>query len=492
LPDRAEEARDDGDEMTANPNRRLWRDLKLLRIAGALPVAAIPLAIALMVTAIVLFDGPTRSETSFADLPLIYALAFIPAIISGAIHLGVARIRGFATRRQCLLWGVSTSFLLEAGFFAIILGPSPAFWVPALQPAVVLGALIFFPAGLASGWVYWCLGIRPGPRPDMSAESPASASSPFDRVESWERVFAGITVAAALTGVPMAASVLQFGAADLFRRLAIICLGAIGIWLIGGTAYVWLRKGNLRLPECLALGSLLGFLVPVAAIAMSVLINRAMSADAMSIAATFQGLGFASFAETARKELPLGLLGGWLFWRIAGLPTTSDMSQADPRLEGRWRDLRKGRVTAALVLAPGISFSLLAAMSTLAFGLPSEPSLNIAGVGPAVLIFELWCLAIGFLYLFVICRRRGYVRRRDCLFLGMLGFCLFPQLEVIFRGSLAGSLIDPQAGIGGILSAVVGAALDFLPFGLLSGWLFWRFGVRPTKPQELGMASVFD
>jgi len=212
----------------------------------------------------------------------------------------------------------------------------------------------------------------------------------------------------------------------------------------------------------------------------------------MSIVATFQGVGFASIVEMARKELPLGLLGGWLFWRMAGLPTTSGMSQARPALERRWRDLRTGRMIAALVLAPGISFILLMVIITLAFGLPSDPSLNVMHVGSAALTFELWYLAVGFAYLFVICRRRGYVRRRDCLFLGMLGFCLFPQLEVIFGGSLSGNLIDPQEGIGGILSAVVGGALDFLPFGLLSGWIFWRLGVRPAPLREFGMAQVFD
>ena len=40
------------------------------------------------------------------------------------------------------------------------------------------------------------------------------------------------------------------------------------------------------------------------------------------------------------------------------------------------------------------------------------------------------------------------------------------------------------------MSTIVG--FTFIPFGLLSGWVFWRIGVRPAQEPGLQAAAVFD
>jgi hypothetical protein len=87
------------------------------------------------------------------------------------------------------------------------------------------------------------------------------------------------------------------------------------------------------------------------------------------------------------------------------------------------------------------------------------------------------------------------VRRRDCLTIGIISFCLFPTLAALSSKlgfGVNSSLTDLTASIGGIFAYIVSGALQFLPFGLISGWMLWWVGVRNTKTQELAEAPVFD
>jgi hypothetical protein len=194
-------------------------------------------------------------------------------------------------------------------------------------------------------------------------------------------------------------------------------------------------------------------------------------------------------------ELPFGLLGGWLLGRNAATPVANALSDRQPLIERRWQDLRKWRLLFAMILAAAVPIVLFAILSILSFGPISDQYFSAAGFGSALIIFEFWFLAFGIPYLFFVRSRRGTVRRRDCLFLGSLVYCCFPVFLVTLQGRFglpAASWIDAQTGVAGVilLSAVLG--FIFLPFGLLSGWILWRVGVRPAKPEEIGVAPVFD
>ncbi|WP_395019914.1 hypothetical protein [Dongia sp.] len=329
--------------------------------------------------------------------------------------------------------------------------------------------------------------------PDASAELPVSAEVSAAAGRRRGRILGGIILAAAPTAVPMVASVLSGEATHLSWRLGMVCLGAVGIWLIGGIAIVWLRKGYLRLFECLALGLLLGFLLPAASIAVSGLIQQAMSSEAHSVASTFRGLGFQPLVSMGVTGLPFGLLGGWLFWRLARRSVIAAIARSekfDPSLHRRWPDLSKRRLACGL-LAAGAPWTL----ANLAYTAFAMRGAELVGALPVALIAtEFWFLALGLLYLFAFSRRRGSVARTDCLLLGILLTSFYPVYGIGF--SLAFGVIP--AGIPADASLIVVAlaivlfGLLLTPIGLLSGWLFWRVGVRPARPKDMASAPIFD
>jgi hypothetical protein len=146
-----------------DPTRRSWRDLRLLRIAGALLIAACPLG---LLVAILITQGEVDLlGHGFPALGFFYLVALVWLGISAGIHLGVVRIRGQVTRRQCLIWNVVTSFLppllLEAlALVAEIVDGSRIDWLEDLA-GIAFRAVLFVTVGVLNGWIYWRIGMRP-------------------------------------------------------------------------------------------------------------------------------------------------------------------------------------------------------------------------------------------------------------------------------------------------------------------------------------------
>jgi hypothetical protein len=484
--------------MTANlpqesllPTQRNWRDLRNWRLCLGLCLGPIVLA------ALILILFLTDAESTASDFIWIVGLLLLAIAwsqITGWIYLlALVRPRGRIARQGCLLLGLTSIALIPpiAVFFAVLPGSQaePGNFLEDLnqKPGATLATLVVTEIacalfGLLSGWLFWRFGARP------AAMTPAPSAS-YQASEPRGGILTPLLLAAVPTAIPMIPSALTgLGA------LGIIVFACPVIWLIGGSCYAKLRK-CFRLHECLLLGMLLGFLVTPAAVLLAGLVGQFTNPELPSVTAPLQEAGFTAIIRAGVIELPFGLMGGWLFWRMAGLPTTRGMSQADPALERRWRDLRKGRLFAALAVAPAVSIILFAAMSTIAFGTPTDPSFKSADIGPALLTFVAWCCAISLPYLLLICRRRDCVRLRDCLLMETFAFCLFPSLNAVslkFGLSVADGSVDTQTGIGGIFFYVVAAALLYLPFGLLSGWMFWRIGVRPARAPDVAAASVFE
>ncbi|GAB2179212.1 hypothetical protein [Dongia sp. agr-C8] len=329
--------------------------------------------------------------------------------------------------------------------------------------------------------------------PDRPAELPVSAEVSANGGPLRGRILGGIILAAVPTAVPMVASALNVDAAHLLWGVGVVCLGAVGIWLIGGIAVVWLRRGDLRLVECLALGLLLGFLLPAASIAVSGLIQQAISSEAHSVAATFRSVGLQPLVTMGVAGLPFGLLGGWLFWRVARRRLIAAIARTDTPdtlLHRRWQDLSKRRLACGL-LAAGAPWTL----ANLAYTAFAMRGAELVGALPVALIAtEFWFLALGFLYLFAFSRRRRSVARTDCFLLGMLLTCVYPVYGIGFSlafGVVPDGIPTDMGLLGGALAMIL-FGLSLTPVGLLSGWLFWRVGVRPARPKDLASAPVFD
>jgi hypothetical protein len=471
------------------PTQRRWQDLRTWRLCLGLSLG--PLVLAAPIVLITLADAESTAG-NYLWLLIFVILGLGWSQVSGWIYLlAVVRPRGRIVRRGCLLLGVTSIALIPpiALFFASLPGtqPDPGSFLEDLnqRPAAAVATLVWTEMacalfGLLSGWLFWRFGVRPA----LTTPAPSTSHATS---EPSGRIFVALLLAAVPTAIPMIPSALES-----LSGLIVIVFTCPGIWLIGGGLYAKLQKA-LRLHECLFLGMLLGLLLTPAALLLAGLIGQFTNPNPSSVIAALQTTGLMAIIRAGVIEIPFGIMSGWLFWRMAGLPTGT---QTDPALERRWRDLRTGRMIAALILAPGLSISLFAAMSTLAFGVPSDPSFSSAKVGPALLTFVAWCFAISLLYLLLICRRRSTVRLRDCLLLETFPFCLFPSLNATFLkfGLSVGdnALVDMQTGIGGIFFYVIAAALLYMPFGLLSGWLFWRIGVRPAKLPGDVAAMVFD
>jgi hypothetical protein len=487
-----------------NPTVRQWRDLRLLRISGALLIAALPLAAAFVVVAIISGADVSAHEDRVA-LVFAYPIALVWMGFCAGGHLGLMRVRGYTTRRQCLVWGPMTGLLAETAFIAItydwsLVDDQADYWDDSLLPIAFVTAL-FILAGLLSGWIYWRLGIRPSrpaeaTLPDAPEASPAPAEPrgagvPVTRM----RRFFGVMLAALPATAAMVLMVFTGSEEHLAWRLIMVGLAGLGIWLICGYAYLWCCGSNASLYESLVLGLILGFLLPAAAILLSAALMQALFTDPRSIAATFQMVGFVGLARGGLMELPFGLLGGWLFWRIAARPTTAAMATGvmaitEMPFHRRWQDLSKRRLFCGLMAAGG-PWTLANITYALIDIPPSELGVALALVLP---LTEIWFVALGFAYLFAVSRRRGGIARKDCLLLGTLLTCTYPAFAVGFSLALgvvpAG--IPPDMGFVGGTFAMALFGLSIIPFGLLSGWLFWRVGVRLARPKDVADAPVFD
>jgi hypothetical protein len=166
------------------------------------------------------------------------------------------------------------------------------------------------------------------------------------------------------------------------------------------------------------------------------------------------------------------------------------MPQSKTSIHRQWQDLRKWRLVGALMLAACVLWVFIVVAGGLAdFPLPGF------GLLAALIVSEVWFLVLGLAYLFAFARRRRTLSRRDCLVLGTWLIGLFPAFVVAISYAIVpnprniASLVEWFV-VGELLAAAVGVLM--IPFGLLAGWFFWRFGVRPAPLPEPDASGVFD
>ncbi len=172
------------------------------------------------------------------------------------------------------------------------------------------------------------------------------------------------------------------------------------------------------------------------------------------------------------------------------------MTAERPPLHYRlWRDLSKWKLWLALVAAPLPPLILGELLLTVLFGAGELGMM--AGILAAA---EIWSMLLGMIYL-VLARRRGYVRRLDCLLLGVVLAASLPAaaLAISTAADWISGTPDIDAGFAGDsyhgpsdggLALLLGVLL--VPFGMLGGWVFWRVGVRPAPMRTVDIATIFD
>jgi len=160
-----------------------------------------------------------------------------------------------------------------------------------------------------------------------------------------------------------------------------------------------------------------------------------------------------------------------------------------------WRDLSKWKLWLALVVAPVPPVILGEILLTVMFGTG-----GLGMVGGILAAAEIWSMLLGMTYL-VLARRRGFVRRFDCLLLGVILAASLPAVTMAtdvavdwIQGAVeadAGFTGDSYHGPSdGAFAFLLGVIL--VPFGMLGGWVFWRIGVRPAPVRTIDVAAVFD
>jgi len=181
-----------------------------------------------------------------------------------------------------------------------------------------------------------------------------------------------------------------------------------------------------------------------------------------------------------------GMLGGWLLWRIAAgrMPTPV-------RLYRRWEDLSFLRLAFGLAVPPLIPATLAGAAFLADSNHNVQPVLYLLAAGPV------WTLSIGAAYLLLVARRRGRLRRLECLLVGTLLACAAPFAYWLIDLGFGAMLGDPLSmwsdEVGQERHATCAVvAIVLAPFGALGGWLLWRIALVPAKLPLPDVTAVFD
>jgi hypothetical protein len=313
------------------------------------------------------------------------------------------------------------------------------------------------------------------------------------------RTTAAIIIASVITPLLIVFMMLAVGSGTLRGVFVYVLLFAIPLvlWLIAS----WLLRRHRRdsvsvSPQAwLRTGALIAFLHP--AIAVSI------------VQYGFPVLGFphAPSAFPAVQlvigglwQIPLGVLAGGIFWKIAIRPGTESWENPCERL---WSSVSRRRLVPMLsLLAPLPGVMLIVTAINMTPG-PARP----IPFSPMIVLTCALSLLIailgGFLLLHVMSAGSDRVSRAGCLLAGggtafltpvavlLVGSTLARQVPVL--GDIAGDLLSAAPSRNCAFLALSGVLM--LPFGLPGGWLIWRLAIAPAKAPPSARqraAAVFD
>src|SRR5215510_88572 len=138
--------------------------------------------------------------------------------------------------------------------------------------------------------------------------------------------------------------------------------------------------------------------------------------------------------------------------------------------ERGWESIATGRVLIGLTLSPilPITLSLPLVWAVMLDGSPASLK-NILSLAFFSGGMEAWAIAVAFVGVFGVFRRRGRVSRRGLLSMASVGAFCFPTV-----GLIAGTLFSgpPNTDIPSMAAFFGLMGVAGIPFGLFGGWIF--------------------
>ena len=156
----------------------------------------------------------------------------------------------------------------------------------------------------------------------------------------------------------------------------------------------------------------------------------------------------------------------------------------------RWQDLQGWRLCLGFVLGPIACAALVFCIEVFDSAVSDE---GLRGLMIGLVFFGAsWQMLGGWIYLLMVVRPRGKTGRPECLLLGVALMLLLPALLLLLIFAAAGRADAAEVHAGLTPPWVLFCIGVFLIFGLISGELLWRVGVRPARTPVATQASVFE
>jgi hypothetical protein len=467
----------------------------LLALTLASVLAATPM-LALVVNGDLHLSGSVESAAA-----CIFGTSWVLWLAGTGVSVSVAFWRGKLRGGALRILGTVLALLHPMVVFAISVSVLPSLAPAAFPPnaggeqltdtfGVSLGAGILQIAfGWFGGWIVWRLGF-PSLATQLTADDIA-ASRGWHAIKRFRFAFAFLLLPLLLASAVVASFLLPGSEEPGFVVVAVAAFPIAALIALVFFGALRAFQAVVTRGNCCFLGAIVGLALPAT--------TDPFFSETISDSVAER---FALLFCIGSVLLPLGLLGGWLVWRIGIAPEPQPVpagagtaARASSRYR-HWQDLHVGRLSFGLSLAPLVMTALLVLIWIVDASMTTEETIH-ATIG-ILIIGIAWCLIGGWAYLLAVTRRRRKISRIECLLFGLVLAELVPLLLISLVFAIEGwaSVIDmfgsPEADAFYIAAIILAVEIIFAPMGLLNGWLFWRFGVRPAPLPEPDVSAVFD
>jgi hypothetical protein len=329
----------------------------------------------------------------------------------------------------------------------------------------------------------------------------------FSEISRGQLVAGPIVAGIAASPLMVAITLMDGGGPFKVWTTVIVVVASVLVWVLLGTLFLISLprvRASLRRRDCLGLGACLAMITPYVAVQTAMILGPLLPRSATAAQHIHQlqpvDIGFVTYFSAGVADIPSGLLGGWVLWRLLARHVDAPSDFAPVQRD----EVLNRKVLVGLVVAPLLPATVVYAIFL--FTGDKEIFLFTGGKdGPGFAAFILgWCIGAaellslgGGLGLLLLSVGRKPIRRGDCLLMGAGHVLFLPAVTYVVGGGLhvlgAPITIGPS-GFRQIVGQIAGYLIlgDFLlPVGLISGWLLWRIAFKDTQPVPVHISSVF-